>query len=89
MLKGLVPIRDIFLFHKIYILFDVIFIQCVIIKVGEIIVFTHLHETGVKASLTAIMKVNRYSEGLFCYRMFILSLEVVYVIKYLFIYVND
>ena len=62
MLKGLVPIRDIFLFHKIYILFDVIFIQCrVIIKVGEIIVFTHLHETGVKTSLTAIMKVNRYS----------------------------
>ena len=27
MLKGLVPIRDIFLFHKIYILFDVIFIH--------------------------------------------------------------
>ena len=41
MLMGLVPIRDIFLFHKIYILFDVIFIQCVIIKVGEIIVFTY------------------------------------------------
>ena len=60
MLKGLVPIRDIFLFHKIYVLFDVIFIQCVIIKVGEIIIFTHLHETGVKASLTATMKVNRY-----------------------------
>ena len=54
-------IRDIFLFHKIYILSDVIFIQCVIIKVGEIIVFIHLHETGVKTSLTVIMKVNRYS----------------------------
>ena len=39
MLKGLVPIRDIFLFHKTYILFEVIFIQCVIIKVGEIIVY--------------------------------------------------
>ena len=34
MLKALVPIRDIFLFYKIYILFDVIFIQSVIIKVG-------------------------------------------------------
>ena len=57
------PIRDIFLFHKIYILFDVIFIQRVIIKVGEIMVFTHLQETGVKTSqsLTVIMKVNRYS----------------------------
>ena len=60
MLKGLVPIRDIFLFHEIYILFDVIFIQSVVIKVGEIILFTHLHETGVNTSLTAIMKVNRY-----------------------------
>ena len=56
MLKGLLPIRDIFLFHKFYILFDVIFIQCVIIKVGEIIAFT-----GVKTSLTVIMKVSRYS----------------------------
>ena len=27
MLKGLVPIRDIFLFHEIYILFDFTFIQ--------------------------------------------------------------
>ena len=36
MLKGLVPIRDIFLFHKIYILSDVVFIQCVIIKVGNL-----------------------------------------------------
>ena len=61
MLKGLVPIRDMFRFCKIYILFDVIFIQCVIIKVREIIVFTRLHETGVKTSLTAIMKVNRFS----------------------------
>ena len=61
MFKGLVPIRDIFLFHKIYILFDVIFIQCVIIKVGDITIFAHLHETGVKTSLTVIMKVNRYS----------------------------
>ena len=61
MLKGLVPIRDIFLFHKICILFGVIFIQCIIIKVGEIIVFTHLHETGVKTSFTVIMKVSRYS----------------------------
>ena len=61
MLKGLVPIRDIFLFHKIYILFGVIFIQCVIIIVGEVIVFTHLHETGVKTSLTVIVKVSRYS----------------------------
>ena len=66
MLKVLVlagmPIRDIFLFHKICILFDVIFIQCVTIKVGEITVFTHLHETGVKTGLNAvIMKVSRYS----------------------------
>ena len=60
MLKGLVPIRDIFLFHKIYILFVVIFIQCVIIKVGEILVFTHLRETGVKTSLTVIMKVKTF-----------------------------
>ena len=27
MLKGLVPVRDIFLFHEIYILFDFTFIQ--------------------------------------------------------------
>ena len=53
---GLVPIRDIFLFS-----FDVIFIQRVIIKVGEIIVLTHLHEAGEKTSLTVIMKVSRYS----------------------------
>ena len=59
--EGFVPIRAIFLFHKIYILFDVIFIQCVIIKVEEIIVFTHLHETGVKTSLTVKMEVSRYS----------------------------
>ena len=61
MLTG-VPIRDIFLIHKICILSDVIFIKCVTIKDGEIIVFTHLHETGVKTGLNAvIMKVSRYS----------------------------
>ena len=54
------PIGDMFLFYKIYILFDVILIKCVITKVREIIVFTHLHETGVKTSLTAIIKVNRF-----------------------------
>ena len=32
MLKGLVPLRDIFLFHEIYILFDFTFIQWITIK---------------------------------------------------------
>ena len=60
MLKGLVPIRDIFLFHEIYILLDFTFNQWITIKVTEIIIVSHFHETRVKTIMTIIMKVNRY-----------------------------
>ena len=60
MLKGLVPVRDIFLFHEIYMLFEFTFIQLITIKVTEIVIVSHFHETRVKTIMTVIMKVNRY-----------------------------
>ena len=52
MFKGLVPIRDIYFFHEMYILFDFTFIQWITIKVTEIIIVSHFHETRVKTIIT-------------------------------------
>ena len=65
MLKGLVPIRDIFLFHEIYILFDFTFIQWITIKVTEIIIVSHFHEIRVKTIMIYYLwfMIYFYNEG--------------------------
>ena len=60
MLKGMIPVRDIFRLYKIYILLNFTFIQLITIKVWEIIVVSHLLEIGLKTILTIMMKVNGY-----------------------------
>ena len=60
MLKGMIPVRDIFRLYKIYILLNFTFIQLITIKVWEIIVVSHLLEIGLKTILTIVMKVNGY-----------------------------
>ena len=42
MLKGMIPVRDIFLLYKIYILLNFTFIQLITIKVWAIRVVSHL-----------------------------------------------
>lgn len=64
MLKGLVTkLKEIYFFllhdNEIYVFLDFTFIKCVIIKVTEIMVLTHLYETEVKTFLTVIMKVSK------------------------------
>ena len=60
MLKGMIPVRDIFRLYKIYILLNFTFIQLITIKVWEIIVVSHLLEIELKTILTIMMKVNGY-----------------------------
>ena len=68
MLKSLVPIRDIFLFHEIYILFDFNFIQWITIKVTEIIIVSHFHETKTQEEPSPCLSKEIEGQSIFLFK---------------------